>query len=149
MNLNSFLKIPDIQITHLAILINPYLDKIFDLTKPIESRWYLKKTAPYDLIHENDLILFKLSGGAIFGKALVEKVKQYHDLTPIKVRKIMTTFEKELQIDDEYYELKKNSRYAILIWLKDVEKFVKPITIDKTDRQSWVVNYVLPEIIID
>lgn len=44
--------------------------------KTIESRWYVRKSAPWDTVKAGDTVYFKDSGGPIIAKAMVIGVMQ-------------------------------------------------------------------------
>ncbi len=79
-------------------------------------------------------------------KTQVSKVVQVNDLTPYKVRKLLWNYAKDdgLGIDDEkleeFYERFKNKKYAMFIYLKQVES-IRPFEIDKAGfgaMSAWV-----------
>ena len=128
---------------HLAIFQNPYLSLIFSHKKTIESRWSIRKIAPYKKINEGDRLLLKLSGKPILGEAYVDKVLFFEDLNPQEVKNLMEKYKDELQINDEYYEIKKSSKYATLIWLKDVKEYESPTEFKKNNQLSWISDFKL------
>ena len=107
--------------------------KILDGRKTIESRWYMTKRAPFDKIVIGDTVYFKDSGFPVSIRAEVSKVMQFSDLTPKKVRSILNEFGGQDGIGDkteEFFELFKNRKYCMLIFLKNPEP-VKPFEINK------------------
>jgi predicted transcriptional regulator len=125
------------------------IEKILNGQKTIESRWYLKKRCPVDCIKKNDNIYFKNSGEKIVAKAKVDKIITYNDLTPKVVKEVLDQYSKEIGIEksetEEYFDLFKNKKYCILIYLKNVEKITYPFDINKSkagycDRAAWVTT---------
>lgn len=145
MSLNKFINLNTNPIDHLAIFQEPYLSLIFSHKKTIESRWSLNRIAPFQKIKENDRILLKLTGKPIYGEAYVDKCLFFDHLTPSEIKKIMMDYKQELQINDAYYELKKDSRFVSLIWLKNIVKYHHPISIQKRNQLSWIANFKLKE----
>jgi ASC-1-like (ASCH) protein len=121
---------------HLAIMKKLWglAEKILDGRKKIESRWYLAKRAPWDKIKKGDIVYFKNSGEPVSIKAEVEKVKQFCDLTPKKVKDILNEYGRDDGIGKEkireFYELFKNKNYCILVFLKE-SKAIAPFEINK------------------
>jgi len=123
---------------HVAILKEPYLSLILDLIKTIESRFLKTRSSPWLKVKENDLIYLKKSGGNILGKALVERVEYFSGLTFEKIEALVERYRDQLQIRPDFLELKKDSKYAILIWLKNVQR-IAPITYFQKGQQAWIV----------
>src|ERR1035437_1138091 len=121
---------------HLAIMKKSWglTDKILSGQKKIESRWYSVKYKPWDSIKSGDLVYFKNSGESVKIKAKVDKVMQFADLTPMKVRKILDKYGKydglEKEKIPEFFEMFKNKKYCILLFLKNPIK-IKPFDINK------------------
>jgi hypothetical protein len=98
-------------------------DKILSGQKIIESRWYQHKYSPWNRIQAGDTVYFKNTGELVALKALVSRVLQFSDLTPIKVRELLDTYGREDGLTPrdipKYFELFKNKKYCLLIFLKD------------------------------
>lgn len=121
---------------HLAIMRKSWgmTEKIFKGQKTIESRWYKNKYTPWGKIRTGEIIYFKDSGGPVLLKARNAKVTQIKDLTPSKIDKLLTIYREALGLSEEntetFYELTKDKRYGLLIYLTDIEP-VAPFDIDK------------------
>lgn len=131
---------------HIAIMKKEWglLEKILSGEKKIESRWYLKKCAPWDNIVARDAVYFKNSGEPITIKAQVEKVLQFSNLTPSKIKSIFKDYGEDDGIEkseiEKYYQRFKDKKYCILIFLKNVEK-IAPFEIDKSgfgSMSAWI-----------
>ena len=128
---------------HIAILKKSWnlLDKILSGEKTIESRWYKNKSAPWNKIKENELVYFKDSGSPVTIKTEVDKVLQFQNLTPRKVKQLLNKYDKAIGIKTEdFYEQLKNKNYCLLIFLKNPETIV-PFDIDKTGfglMSAWI-----------
>jgi ASC-1-like (ASCH) protein len=132
---------------HLAIMKKSWglIPKILNGEKKIESRWYKTKHIPWDKIKAGDKVYFKNSGEPVSVKAEVSKVSQFFDLVPAKVKKILEKHGKDdgLGIDDipRFFEMFKDKKYCILIFLKNSEKLKKPFFINKKGygaMSSWI-----------
>jgi len=131
---------------HLAIMKKSWglTEKILLGEKRIESRWYMSKCSPWGRIEKGDNIYFKDSGCPVSLKAEVEKVISFSDLIPSKVKQILNKYGKEDGIKKNeikyFFELFKNKRYCLLIFLKNPKK-IKPFEIDKTGfgaMSAWI-----------
>lgn len=144
-------------------------EKILSGEKKIESRWYLSRCAPWDRIKTGETVYFKNSGEPVTIKAKVAKVLQFADLSPKRVKEIFEKYGKddgleviksqESSVDivfssassektvptrslDSFtaYQLFKNKKYCLLIFLKNPVK-IKPFNIDKTgfgSMSAWI-----------
>lgn len=122
---------------HVAIMNKSWglTQKILSGQKKIESRWYKSKYSPWGKIHKGDVVYFKDSGEPVSIKAEVEKVISFSDLTPEKVRQILDKYGNDdgLESDKikEFFELFKNKKYCLLIFLTNPQK-IEPFEINKT-----------------
>ena len=95
-------------------------------------------------IKPGEIVYFKDSGEPITIKAEVEKVIQFSDLDPKKVKEIILTYGQAdgLGIHEitKYFNRFKDKRYCILIFLKNPQK-IEPFDIDKSGfgaRSAWI-----------
>ena len=124
--------------THIAILYRDYLIKILEGKKTIESRFSKVKSIPFGKVSIGDKILLKITSGPICGEAIVDDVKYFNDLTPTKVVDVVQNYKEGLQIEEDFLKMKMDSKYATLIFLKNVQE-IKPYNIEKRDRRGWVI----------
>ena len=131
---------------HLAIMKKSWglTPKILSREKKIESRWYKNKYQPFNKICNGEIVYFKDSGEPVSIKAEVEKVLQFSDLTSGKVKQILEDYGKDDGITQdkvaEFYELFKNKKYCMLIFLKNPQK-IMPFEIDKKGlgvMSAWI-----------
>lgn len=131
---------------HLAIMRKSWdlMEKILRGEKIIESRWYKNKLPPFDKIKIGDTVYFKNSGEPVKIKAVVSDVRQFSDLTPEKVHDILEEYGEsdgiEKQKLNEFFDLFKNKKYCILIFLKN-PVVIKPFKITKKGHGSmsaWI-----------
>lgn len=131
---------------HLAIMRKSWglTQKILIGKKKIESRWYDTKYPPFDKIKKGDVVYFKDSGKPVTIKAEVSDVRQFSGLTPSKVKHILEEYGELDGIDkdktDEYFEMFKNKKYCILVFLKNPAP-VKPFKVNKKGygtMSSWI-----------
>ncbi|MBR9677031.1 hypothetical protein GOV04_02725 [Candidatus Woesearchaeota archaeon] len=129
---------------HLAIMKKSldYLEKIKSGEKVIESRWYSSRISPWNKIRKGDFVYFKNSGCAVTLKSKVKKVIQYDDLTPNKIKVVLSEFGKDIGIKDlkTFFEEVKSKRYCILIFLENIKE-ISPFFIDKIGfgiMSAWI-----------
>jgi ASC-1-like (ASCH) protein len=121
---------------HVAIMKKSWglTQKILSGEKKIESRWYKSKCSPWGKIEKGDSVYFKNSGEPVSIKTGIEKIISFSDLTPEKVRQILKKYGNDDGIGknkiQEFFELFKNKKYCLLIFLKNPKK-IKPFEINK------------------
>lgn len=122
---------------HVAIMKKSWglAQKILSGQKKIESRWYKSKCSPWGKIGKGDIVYFKDSGEPVSIKSEVEKVISFSDLTQEKIKQILDEYGNDDGIEKtkikEFFELFKNKKYCLLIFLKNPKK-VEPFEINKT-----------------
>ncbi len=130
---------------HIAVMKKSWglTQKILTGEKRIESRWYKAKHAPWDRIKAGEVVYFKDSGEPVTVKADVEKVLQFSNLNPEIVREILCSHGKDIGLcadDILNFEMFKNKKYCILVFLKNPRK-VNPFDIDKKGfgmMSAWI-----------
>jgi len=118
-----------INMHHVAIMRKSWglTQKVLSGEKKIESRWYKTKRAPWDKISAGDVVFFK-EGKFVSVKADVESVLQF-SLTPEKVKEILDKYGGKIGAGD-VYDLYKDKKYCILVFLKNPQK-IEPFDINK------------------
>ncbi|MBA4320229.1 MAG: hypothetical protein C0412_17670 [Flavobacterium sp.] len=131
---------------HIAIMRKSWglTDKILSSQKKIESRWYKVKYKPWDIIKSGERVYFKDSGEPVRLMAEVEKVIQFLDLTPKRVKEILEEYGEKDGIEKnkipEFFGRFKDRKYCILVFLRNPEK-IEPFEIDKTGfgaMSAWI-----------
>ncbi len=123
---------------HLVILKKLYLDKILNGSKHVELRLTRTKCPPFDSVKVGDTLFLKQSSGPVCAIARAGSVKQFSNLTPSKIADLKTEYNHLIGGAKDYWKLKSDSRFATLIWLKNI-KTIKPVRIYKKDWRAWVV----------
>ena len=124
--------------SHLVILKKPYVQAILAGRKRIESRFMKIRCAPYEKVSAGDRLFFKESSGKVCGTGRAGKVMNFKGLTSQRIMQLKRKHNRGICGGDLYWEQKKDCRWGVLIWLKDV-KAIEPIRIDKKDWRGWVV----------
>jgi ASC-1-like (ASCH) protein len=136
---------------HLAIMKKEWglTEKILSGRKKIESRWYSVKYKPWDRIKSGDKIYFKDSGEPVRLVAEAEKVMQFSDLTPKKVKDILNRYGDDDGIEKnkipEFFKRFEDKKYCILVFLKNPQE-IKPFEIDKTGFGAMVAWITIDDI---
>jgi ASC-1-like (ASCH) protein len=123
---------------HLAILKKQYLDAILAGRKTIESRLYQTRQKWLSQVNAGDKIFLKASSGPVMATAIVDKVKYYENLTAEQILEIQKQYNQQILGDEQHWHQKANSRFGVLIWLKDVQP-IPHLSIKKFDWRAWVV----------
>lgn len=122
---------------HMALMVEPYLSYILSGEKTIESRFSMKKISPWHRVAKGDAIILKRSGGAIVGIFEASEVQFLQIESEDDLPKIRRQFNKQLCIEDDFWNQKKNSKYATLISISNLCTFL-PIPLHSKNRQSWI-----------
>lgn len=125
---------------HLAIFKKGVGERILDGTKKIETRFSKMKLAPFLQISAGDLVYIKPTGKDIIGQFRVKKVHFYDGLEKEDIEDIRLKYGGYIAADEEYWERKKTSKYASLIFIGQTTPFITaPIKIPKKDLRGWVI----------
>ena len=125
---------------HLAIFKKGVGERILDGTKKIETRFSKMKLAPYLHISAGDLVYIKPIGKDIIGQFRVKKVIFFDRMEKQDIEDICLKYGGHIAADEEYWESKKTSKYASLIFIGQVTPFITaPIKFAKKDLRGWVV----------
>lgn len=130
---------------HVAIMNKTAIEAVLAGVKTIETRFSKHKISPFGLISVGDLVYMKPPGGEIIGQFRVKKVFNFEGLTEKDVEKIFQDFGDKISVgkkeeDEKFFEEKKSSTYATLIFLSESERFItSPIKFKKKDMRGWVV----------
>lgn len=127
---------------HVAILKPGYIHAILDGTKTIESR--LTKTAqpPHGKVESGERLFLKASGGPFMATAIAGKVRCFEGLTPGKVDKLRKKFASTVGGAEEYWQSKRESRYATFVPLTEIEPIAAGPKYKVAYMKAW---YVLDE----
>ena len=124
-------------VVHLAIIVQPYLSRILSGEKTIESRYSINSIAPYKKIKAGDIVLLKKSGGGVFAVFEAGKVRYFSISNQGDLEKIRNDYNDQLKIDENFWEVKKDCKYATLI---DINRLweIPQFKVCKQNRAAWV-----------
>jgi ASC-1-like (ASCH) protein len=123
---------------HLAILKKPYIDAILAGKKTIESRFYQTKHKWLTRINAGDKLFLKVSSGPVLATATAASVMAFDNLDGRQIAELKEKYNREILGDEQYWRERMNSRFGILVRLKNV-KPAAPQFIRKFDWRAWVV----------
>lgn len=122
---------------HLGIFTEPYLSFMIDGVKTIESRFSKNKGAPYEKISKDDVVIVKKSSGNVLAYFTIKEV-MFFDLSITSVAELREKYCKELCVGEDFWSLKKDSKYATLIVIDKLKK-LEPFHINKKGMQTWII----------
>jgi hypothetical protein len=105
---------------HVAIVTEPYDRLILDGRKTIECRLTRQPRPPFGCIVPGQRVFFKRSAGPFFAAAIVDRLWTTDNLTPAGVDDLRKRFNDRIGGRADYWQARRNCRYATLIWLRDV-----------------------------
>lgn len=122
---------------HLAVMAGPYLDRIIDGSKTVESRFHRIRSAPLYTVTPGDLVVFKPAGRAASHVAAVGATI-YVDLvtTPLDVVRSMWQ-ERIADKTDDFWSARADARWVSLIEI-DWVRAIPAVPLQKRDRRGWV-----------
>ncbi|MBI2329894.1 hypothetical protein HYU94_00695 [Candidatus Daviesbacteria bacterium] len=124
---------------HLAIFKGTAGEAILLGKKTMESRISKSKSVPFGAISAGDLVYIKPSGKDIIGQFRVKKVIFFDGLEQSDLEDFKKRYNRELNVDESYWEKKKNCRYGTIIFIGNSSRFItSPIKIKKSDLRGWV-----------
>lgn len=125
---------------HVAYLQEPYLSRILQGTKTIESRLSAGRRLPFGWVSAGDVLILKESGGPIRGLAVVTGAVSREKVTPKELRAWLAPYLARLQWDDDWSEKKlATSDHAMLMELGEV-RAVEPIVFERgRELSGWIV----------
>lgn len=133
---------------HLAIMKKGYIEKILSGEKKIESRFSLNRVTPYHKIAAGDKVYMQEVGKEVTAVFEVGDVRFFEDLSEKQVEGIRAQYGKDICAEDDFWERKKNAKYATLIYVKEPRE-ITPFKVYKNDRSAFkTVNSVKDEMVI-
>lgn len=125
---------------HVAILKRPYLKLILAGQKTVESRLTRTAQPPFGCIQPGERIFLKASSGPFMATAIAGKVEQHDKLEPYDILRLRLLHDKAVCGDDAYWELKRDSRFAVFVELTHVEPIEVGPVYPKSMRAWHVVD---------
>ncbi len=134
---------------HLAIMTKGYIDKILSGQKTIESRFSKNKITPFHKVNIGEKVYLQETGKNVTAMFEISKVIYYENLNENMIHKIKTEYGTQIAADDSFWQKKKASRYATLIFINNPIK-ITPFKTYKTDRSAFkTVNNIYEDMILE
>ena len=121
---------------HLAIMKKGYIEKILSGEKSIESRFSINRITPFQQISTGDKVYLQETGKPISASFTTGKVLFFSNLDEAKISEIKSEYGQQICAEAEFWESKKNARYATLIFVEDPIP-EKPFKVHKSDRSAF------------
>ncbi len=129
---------PAVWSLHLAIFAEPFLQYVFDGLKTVESRFSMRRVAPYACVGPGDVVLVKQVSGPVLGVFRVADAWFYR-LDPASWSLIRREYTAALCAQDPiFWERRSSASFASLMRI-DHPRRIEPIQVAKRDRRGWVV----------
>ena len=123
---------------HLVVFSEPFLTFVLTGRKRVESRFGIRRIAPYGKIAVGDTILIKRSGGPVVGICAVSRV-WFYKLEGGSWDKLRQEYSEALCADDpDFWKARRSASYATLMELA-WPRAIRPATVEKKDRRGWAV----------
>src|SRR5262245_17392856 len=128
---------------HLAFVLTPVMRSLLDGTQRCESR-LSKRLPPAWSVRPGDALLFKCGAGR--GYARVNRVDRFEvapDAAPDdgELMEQYTRYVDGPEPDDTYWHAKRDSRFAVFMFLDPVVKLYIPGELLPSTRSAWVSDY--------
>lgn len=121
---------------HLAIMKKGYIEKILSREKSIESRFSMNRITPFHRITTGDKVYLQETGKPVSASFTAGKVLFFSNLDEAKISEIKAEYGHQICAEEEFWESKKNARYATLIFIEDPIS-EKPFKVHKSDRSAF------------
>lgn len=116
---------------HLAVFSKLTVEEIFSSHRQVLVWFSQKRIAPFGLVRAGDLVFIKPSGEEITGQFLVKKIVYLEGLDEESWKIINPLIAQD--------QIHKDIKYATILWIDRVEKFItSPIKLLKSDQRRWV-----------
>ncbi len=115
-----------------------YLQLVLAGEKTVECRLTLQARAPFDAIEPGERIYFKQSAGPYRATAIADEILYESELTPKRVRGLQRDYNDLILGDDGFWQLKRNSRFATLIWLREMREIDTGPAIRPLQGVAWL-----------
>lgn len=123
---------------HLALMREPWASWVEDGSKLLESRWGKVRCAPHNCIDAGDVIVWKRTGGDVYGMSCVKQANTHEFRGESDVRGYVRNFHAEIRIPDDprpYLD----KQVVTLIFLGPFVATPKPIPCKPPGRAGWIV----------
>jgi predicted transcriptional regulator len=124
---------------HLAVFIDDLAEQIISGAKNIDLRLSFKKIVPFGQVSAGDEVLIKKSGQKVIGKFTVKKAVFFDHPEKEDLEEIKNKMKDSGGMPEILWKNKQKINYASLIYIGQVQKFLIPQNIKKSDQRGWIL----------
>ncbi len=124
---------------HLAVFDSDSAKLIFSGKKTVEGRFSKIKIAPFLSVSAGDAVYVKVSGEAIVGQFVVDRVIYFDHPTLDEIVEIKKKYAKQLAIRENFWLSHEKITYITLMFIRSVNRFLIAPEVTKKDLRGWVV----------
>ncbi len=127
---------------HVAYVTRSVMQRIISARKTCEIR-LSERAHPARSACPNDRLIFKESGGPVFGVAHVWGTLHYSGVTPVTLAKIERMVRYDMAVEDrEYFQAHENANYASVLLFQDFTYCTLPDEFTPHgDQIGWVADF--------
>lgn len=122
---------------HLACMLEPWATWIEEGSKPVESRWARTARAPHRRIGPGDVIVWKRSGGRVYGASEVRDAQTFELASDREAERVHRQWAGLVRVDPERWP--QGMRFATMIELGAFAPIGATVRCGKRDRAGWNV----------
>jgi hypothetical protein len=123
---------------HVAVFVEPFLRFVLEGRKTVESRFSVRRSAPFGRVRPGDVVLLKRSGGPVVGVCEISDVWFYR-LDPGTWSEIRREFSEALCAQDPgFWRARERASFATLMAIGHARR-LRPVAFPKRDRRGWVI----------
>lgn len=124
---------------HLAVFDTDSAKLIFSGKKTVEGRFSKIKIAPFLSVSSGDAVYVKVSGEAIVGQFIVDRVIYFDHPTLEEIAEIKKKYAKQLAMRENFWLSHEKIAYITLMFIRSVNRFLVAPEVTKKDLRGWVV----------
>lgn len=125
-----------------------YIALMLSGERSLGLKFLVRKTVPYEKLHEGDVVYLKEASGPVRGRVTVHSVHNIVLSDPEQVMEFLVAHAYEIGIEDnqmaDVWRKYAASRY-LCWWRMDLPQSCAPTYIMKRDRRVWVADFAVPE----
>lgn len=139
--LESSTPTPPEPIAHVVLLRRAYLDLVLSGHKRTEARLSSHRIVPFGRVSPGDVLWFRAVGGGYEARGVARLVHSFEALRPADIRRLRCRFAPSVTAPAEFWQARRQARYATFIEFDRVEPVAVGPVLDKRpgDRRAWIV----------
>lgn len=123
---------------HLAIMREPFASYIVDGSKRVESRWTRGGACPpHFRVGAGDVIVWKRSGGAVFGGSVVHEAQTFRVRSDAHAAELHRTWAQFVRVDPELPPVGRKIATFIRLAERSFIAIAATVPCGKQDRSGW------------